>query len=288
MATLKKMNPSPLLAAGYPASGTSSYRTSHPQSCAARYSGSKIRKYIPDDLIEAMEFDQSYFLIPLSDNGEKLVDIRKMVDDNHLLAVFNDTLSATNQTRLYYLRKSVARALAKAIIDFNKQGLIPRFEYMYRRFEDQAAGFRRSVATMAQKYPMLDHATITQLAGVFVAAYPNTSAHLSGAAVDMTILDADKKPLDMGCPYIHPGPESKTDSMLVSKQARINRQVLKKTMTKHGFVNYPYEYWHYSLGDKIAARVLGLPTAKYGPIAYDPSSGLTQLILDGDQMFKID
>ncbi len=37
------MNPSPLLAAGYPASGTSSYRTIHPRSRAARYSGSIIK-----------------------------------------------------------------------------------------------------------------------------------------------------------------------------------------------------------------------------------------------------
>ncbi len=37
------MNPSPLQAAGYPANGTSSFRTIHPQSLLTGYSGSKIK-----------------------------------------------------------------------------------------------------------------------------------------------------------------------------------------------------------------------------------------------------
>jgi D-alanyl-D-alanine dipeptidase len=36
-------------------------------------------------------------------------------------------------------------------------------------------------------------------------------------------------------------------------------------MVQAGFVNYPFEWWHYSLGDQVWAQLTGTPSATFGP-----------------------
>jgi D-alanyl-D-alanine dipeptidase len=44
------------------------------------------------------------------------------------------------------------------------------------------------------------------------------------------------------------------------------RRALLEAMTGAGFVNYPYEWWHYSFGDRYWAYVTGAQEAIYGGI----------------------
>ncbi|MCP3673877.1 MAG: M15 family metallopeptidase, partial [Gammaproteobacteria bacterium] len=52
----------------------------------------------------------------------------------------------------------------------------------------------------------------------------------------------------------------------ISDQARTNRKILFHCMEEAGFVNYPFEWWHWSFGDKYWAAVKGAPHAIYGAI----------------------
>lgn len=78
------------------------------------------------------------------------------------------------------------------------------------------------------------------------------STHSRGSAVDLTIAKLDPKTqthteLDMGTIFDFFGDESHTDCPDVSVDARVNRQMLKLIMEKHGFKNYHQEWWHYNL-----------------------------------------
>lgn len=78
------------------------------------------------------------------------------------------------------------------------------------------------------------------------------STHSRGSAVDLTIVKMDPKTqqhveLDMGTIFDFFGEESHTDYPNISADARINRQMLKLLMEKHGFKNYPQEWWHYNV-----------------------------------------
>lgn len=79
------------------------------------------------------------------------------------------------------------------------------------------------------------------------------SSHSRGSAVDLTIVQVDPDnseihtELDMGTIFDFFGEESHTEHANISAVARANRQMLRLVMEKHGFKNYPKEWWHYNV-----------------------------------------
>ncbi len=74
------------------------------------------------------------------------------------------------------------------------------------------------------------------------------SGHSRGSTVDLTIIDANTlEPLDMGSPYDFFGEESWLAHSNISEVQKANRQLLQTVMLKHGFRNYPKEWWHFTL-----------------------------------------
>lgn len=51
----------------------------------------------------------------------------------------------------------------------------------------------------------------------------------------------------MGTDFDFFGPRAHTDAADISALQRGNRQRLVQAMARHGFANYPLEWWHYTL-----------------------------------------
>ena len=74
------------------------------------------------------------------------------------------------------------------------------------------------------------------------------SGHSKGSTVDLTIIDIrTKRPLDMGSPYDFFGVQSWVEYSGITEIQKRNRQLLQTLMLKHGFKNYPREWWHFTL-----------------------------------------
>lgn len=71
------------------------------------------------------------------------------------------------------------------------------------------------------------------------------SMHNRGCAVDLTLVDAQGKELDMGTAYDFFGKEAHTD-YAHPPQVLANRKVLQNAMTRHGFRILDTEWWHFS------------------------------------------
>ncbi len=84
---------------------------------------------------------------------------------------------------------------------------------------------------------------------LFKAGYiASRSGHSKGSTVDLTIIDGNTgKELDMGSPYDFFGNESWVAYEGLTEKQKANRQLLKSIMLKHGFRNYPKEWWHFTL-----------------------------------------
>ena len=83
--------------------------------------------------------------------------------------------------------------------------------------------------------------------------------HSSGGAVDLTIVDAQGVPLDMGTDFDDFSPLARTDAFEHPHADPIcqkNRRLLYGVLTEAGFTNYPEEWWHYDYGDLFWARAL--------------------------------
>ena len=60
------------------------------------------------------------------------------------------------------------------------------------------------------------------------------------------------------------------NSPFVSPEAQRNRQEITAIMRESGFVEYPYEFWHYSSGDAYEQILLGTgQPARYGAVDFD-------------------
>lgn len=89
--------------------------------------------------------------------------------------------------------------------------------------------------------------------GRFVSNPRNGSVHNYGAAVDLTICNKSKKPLDMGAGYddmrkiAYPSLESEFLATGEITQEQIdNRKLLRRALKSQGFSNIPTEWWHFN------------------------------------------
>ncbi|MFN8392746.1 MAG: M15 family metallopeptidase [Bdellovibrionota bacterium] len=96
--------------------------------------------------------------------------------------------------------------------------------------------------------------------------------HSTGAALDVTILDENLKPLEMGGEIDEIGPVSLPSfyaSMTDERSTRYhaNRTLLKDVMTSAGFRRLPYEWWHFSYGDQLWALIDWIAGESPTPVA---------------------
>jgi D-alanyl-D-alanine dipeptidase len=94
--------------------------------------------------------------------------------------------------------------------------------------------------------------------------------HATGAAVDLTIRRRNGAHLFMGSIFDDVTAISNTAALeeapalsFSDVEARHNRRLLYWLMVKEGFVNNPTEWWHFSCGDQMWARISGAPRAYY-------------------------
>lgn len=76
------------------------------------------------------------------------------------------------------------------------------------------------------------------------------SMHSRGAAVDLTIVDANGRELDMGTAYDFFGPEAHYDYTKLPEKVLANRRLLRETMEAAGFQGIRTEWWHFSFRGK--------------------------------------
>lgn len=81
----------------------------------------------------------------------------------------------------------------------------------------------------------------------FLADPRRGSPHSRGAAIDLTLLDAIGRPLDMGTPFDSFSPLSHHGARGLSAAVRRNRLLLLGLMTDAGWDFYRNEWWHYQL-----------------------------------------
>lgn len=81
----------------------------------------------------------------------------------------------------------------------------------------------------------------------FLADPAKGSPHSRGVAVDLTLLDASGKPLDMGTAFDEFTLRSHHGNLEISSAAQANRLLLMGIMTTAGFDFYRNEWWHYQL-----------------------------------------
>ena len=136
-----------------------------------------------------------------------------------------------------YLRKSTAEALVKANEAFKQLGYRIKLFDCYRPLSVQKKMWKILPGTH------------------YVANPAKGSKHNRGAAVDLTLIDAQGKELNMGTPFDFFGKEAHHTYTEHSKEVLENRKLLKETLNKYNFKSIYSEWWHYEYRPEMQSKV---------------------------------
>ncbi|WP_314336477.1 M15 family metallopeptidase [Capnocytophaga leadbetteri] len=136
-----------------------------------------------------------------------------------------------------YLRKSTAEALVKANEAFKQLGYRIKLFDCYRPLSVQKKMWKILPGTH------------------YVANPAKGSKHNRGAAVDLTLVDAQGKELNMGTPFDFFGKEAHHTYTEHPKEVLENRKLLKETLDKYNFKSIYSEWWHYEYRPEMQSKV---------------------------------
>ncbi|MBF2077443.1 MAG: M15 family metallopeptidase [Synechococcales cyanobacterium T60_A2020_003] len=223
---------------------------------------------------------KAYSTIPIQDCGEPLVPIPRqyfVLTTPHPY----ESLGAPYGVRSpYVLRQSVCDRLIQAhhyLQDLQPGWRIQIFD-AYRPiavqqfmvdsvFADQVAmrGLSHSTLTDAQRTALLEEVYTFWAKPSHDPATP--PPHSTGAAVDVTLIDAKGDAVEMGSPideisershpnYFAPSyAEGAADGDRLEHPYHVHRSVLRTVLCQAGFHQHPNEWWHFSYGDQLWAWI---------------------------------
>lgn len=205
--------------------------------------------------------DPQVISIPLQDCGEPLAEVASL-PSTVLDPRERDEAGAYGRVRIGVLERlhSASKELPEDVRFLVVEGHRSSTEQA-RRFALYEDRLRRSGVT--------DPADLRRRASAFVSPI-EVAPHCAGAALDLTLIDADGVELDMGGAVNghRTGDEGHCamEASGLSSSARRNRDLLTRAMRSAGFVNYPTEWWHWSYGDRYWALITKAGSAIYGPV----------------------
>lgn len=158
-----------------------------------------------------------------------------------------------------YLRKSAADMLVKANLSL-PDGISIKVYDGYRPIcvQERLWRYYRRQVINDNKGKNLTDDEIDFMTSFFVSR-PSydvklPSLHNTGGAVDVTLVDANGKELNMGTEFddfSHAAWTNHFEEYTENEEVRNNRRLLYWTMLDAGFTNLPSEWWHYDYGTKF-------------------------------------
>ncbi len=199
--------------------------------------------------------------MPIEECGEPLVDLREyplLVTGEH------PRVGRRCETQLH-CREGAARRFLEADSSL-PDGLRLLILECHRTVEYQTLLWETGVKKLREKHPDWPDERLVRQNAEFVAPPWETPPHSTGGAVDLTLVDASGRELEMGSTVNARVPLSHTRSEEIDEEAEENRRILLSAMGSAGFVNYPHEWWHFGYGDRYWAYATGRSAACYASV----------------------
>lgn len=180
--------------------------------------------------VSSLLAQQNDFVLLRSLSNDFVFDMKYSTPDNFLKQAVYDCGEC-------YLRKSTAKALVKANEEFKSLGYRIKLFDCYRPLSVQKKMWKILPGTH------------------YVANPAKGSKHNRGAAVDLTLVDAQGKELDMGTPFDFFGKKAHHTCTTLPKKVLENRKLLKGVLNKYNFKSIFSEWWHYEYRPEMQSKV---------------------------------
>ena len=234
---------------------------------------------------------ESILPYPVVECGEPFVSLREAAEQADVVVAFSSLKHVNDLDRLFYLREGQISNFLGAAKKMNELGWVLRVEDGYRTREIQKylgltpkvfdAVLQRVMWELGGKVPSPEF--MFRRCSALVATVPKFATHMSGSAIDISVMSRNDPALevDRGGPYIELSELTPMNSPFVSAEGLKHRTKITALMRNHGFVEYPWEFWHYSSGDAYDQflRKTGKP-AIYGAVDWDPVTNVVSPMAD--------
>jgi len=251
------------------------------------------RAYWSTELEKAHGFMQQALAYPVAEGGEKMISLIEAATAAGIRIDFSTRKHALGLDRLFYLREGQIKGFLGAGAEMNRRGWVMKVEDGFRSRQMQKyvgrqpavfdAILRSVVWELNGKKPTPEFFRRRSL--TLVALMPKIGTHMSGSAIDISVFRLDNgQEIDRGGPYLEMSERTPMLSPFVSPQALENRKEITAIMRRGGFVEYPWEFWHYNGGDAYEALLLGqTQPARYGAIDWSEKDGTIRPIPNPEQ-----
>jgi len=240
------------------------------------------RDFWKQQMDEGFAFMETVMRYPVEECGERFASLKDASDEANIEVVFSDTQIIPGLDRQFYLRKGLIQQFIAVAKEMNDCGLILKVEDAYRsRKMQKELGREETIIGKVVQILIWEHtgqlpplSSIVDRLGVLVAYCPKVGTHMSGSALDISVLNRDTGiEVDRGAPYIELSELTPMSTPFIDESCSRNREMITSLMRKHHFMAYPYEFWHYSSGDAFAELLLRSDRpGRYGPVDRDPST----------------
>jgi len=234
---------------------------------------------------------ESILPYPVVECGEPFGSLREAAAQADVVVAFSSLKHVNDLDRLFYLREGQISNFLGAAKKMNELGWVLRVEDGYRTREIQKylgltpkvfdAVLQRVMWELEGKVPSPEF--MFRRCSALVATVPKFATHMSGSAIDISVMNRNDPALevDRGGPYIELSELTPMDSPFVSGVGQRHRNQITALMRDFGFVEYPWEFWHYSSGDAYDQflRKTGKP-AIYGAVDWDPVTNVVTPMAD--------
>ncbi len=249
--------------------------------------------YWQSEMDRAYDFMLDCLELPVRESGEPLVSLRAATEAGRLDVTYSQRPHVGGRERIFVLRQGLIEPFLEAAAELNRNGWRLHVEDGYRT-RDMQQGLARDRAILRSILTTVlletggarpDRDLLFRRVSALVSTRPHVATHMSGSAVDISVLDRSTGlEVDRGGPYLEMSARTPMSSPFVTTGQAQARETITTIMARHGFVAYPFEFWHYNAGDVFAAHLAdGRQVARYGAVSYDPRSGSCEPLADAKQ-----
>lgn len=240
------------------------------------------RAYWTEQMELGYQMAEQLLAFPISECGERFASIPQAVAEAGVEIQFSDSKIANGLDRIFYLRESLVADVIAIGRTMNERGWVLKIEDGFRTLEMQRALGRKPTVfdsilrtclwETGGNLPSVEF--VFRRAIVMVANYPKIGSHMSGSAIDISVLNRDDgHEIERGGPYLEVSEKTPMRSPYISETERQNRLEITTLMESHGFMHFPYEFWHYNKHDASDHILNQKPgPAQFGPVHWNPAT----------------
>ena len=248
------------------------------------------RAYWADQMEQGYVIVQKLIAFPVKDCGERFASIPDAAAAANVEMLFSSSKIAGDLDRVYFLRESLVRDVITIGREMNERGWILKIEDGFRSLDMQRQLVRKPSVfdTVLKKciWELGGEIPTTEMmfrrAIVLTANMPKIGAHMSGSAIDISVFRRDDgTEVWRGYPYLEMSECTPMRSPFVDPEHVTTRLEIAAMMEKHGFIHFPFEFWHFDKDDAGMHILTGNPApCRFGPVNWDPRTNEVTPVTD--------